>query len=82
MASLSCRRHFAYKVSSDSDIMPNLTVHLGTSGQRGPAALAPQYPFSTELRRIKESSLLFGSECVGCLVLRLIVPGFLEEVAR
>lgn len=68
------------RVSSDSDIMLNLTVHFGTSGRRGPAALPPQYPFSTELRRKKESALLF--ECVGCLVLRPIVPAFLEEVAR
>lgn len=48
-----------YKVSSDSDIMPNLTIHFRTSGLRGPAVHLHGISFPSELRRKKESALLF-----------------------
>lgn len=61
-----------YKVSSDSDIMPNLTAHIRTSGGRRPAV-------STFHGAQRGERRLF---CCVRLVLRPIVPAFLEEVAR
>lgn len=54
-------------------------VTVTTSGWRGPEAYLLGISFPQSSAWIKELTLLLCPECVRCLVLRLIVPAFLEK---
>ena len=82
VASVSCLRHIQSVQWwwHNAWIWPSTLEHLGDEDlPRAPPP--PRCQFSSELRRKKESAP-FVLSCVGCLVLRPIVPAFLEEVAR
>lgn len=57
-------------------------VTVTTSGWRGPGAYLLGISFPQSSAWIKELTLLLCPECVRCLVLRLIVPAFLEKKER